>query len=117
MRWNASERFEPTPGPASVAWPDLHLCRRCEQPFVVVATVLDVVGHDRYQVELRCMNCSWRAVSVEGEARLEALDRELDRQTADMREALELAELTRMLEEIDAFALGLEHDLILPEDF
>jgi hypothetical protein len=117
MRWNASERFEPTPGPASVAWPDLHVCRHCERPFVVATTVLDVVGHDRYLVELRCMDCSWRAVSVEGEVRLEALDRELDRQMADIAEAAGLMELTRRIDEIDAFAGALRDGLVLPEDF
>ncbi len=34
-----------------------------------------------------------------------------------MHEALELAELARTLEEIDAFARALQDDLILPEDF
>ena len=37
--------------------PDLHFCRACDRPFVVPASVLDVVGDDRYLVELECMNC------------------------------------------------------------
>jgi hypothetical protein len=120
MRWTASDNVDPAPNarrPVEVAWPDLHICPRCDRTFVVPRAVLDVVGGDRYVVELACSNCGWSTVSTEGEERLEALDREMDRQVADMREALELAELTRRMEEIDAFATALHAELILPEDF
>ena len=103
--------------PAPVAVPDLHLCRGCEQPFVVPAAVLDVVGHDRYLMELQCNNCGLIVVSTHGEDLLEALDRELDRQTADMEAALELSLVTRHLEEIEMFAAALDGDHVLPEDF
>lgn len=120
MRWNTSHGFEPRGArrvPAEVSWPDLHICPGCERTFVVPRAVLDVVGPDRYLVDLLCTNCGWSGVSAQGELRLEALDREMDRHIGDMREALELAEITRRMEEIDAFALALQQDLILPEDF
>ena len=119
MRWSAQHPEEPRPAPrkAAVAWPDLHICPECTWTFVVPRAVLDVVGPDRYLVELSCTNCGWTKVSTECEERLEALDRELDRQASDMRESLELAELTRRLEEVDAFAAALQCDLLLPEDF
>lgn len=115
MRWEADTT--PSHRPARFEVPDLHVCRSCERPFVVPAAVLDVVAHDRYLMELQCMNCGTVVVSTHGEDVLEALDRELDRQTADMQAALELWLVTRQLEEIDAFASALQHDHILPEDF
>lgn len=120
MRWNESHHFEAPDdrrGPAQVSWPDLHICPACERTFVVPRAVLDVVGPDRYLVDLRCTNCGWAGVSAQGELRLEALDREMDRHIGDMREALELAAIVRRMEEIDAFALALQQNLILPEDF
>lgn len=97
--------------------PDLHVCRGCERPFVVPAALLDVVGPDRYLMELECNNCGLLVVSAHGEEALEALDRELDRQVADMHAALELWLVTRQVEEIDAFTKALQDDHILPEDF
>ena len=116
MRWEVphstrSRRLAP------VAVPDLHLCRGCERPFVVPAAVLDVVGHDRYLVELQCNNCGLVVVSTHGEDLLEALDRELDRQTADMQATLELWLVTRHHEEIEMFTAALAGDHVLPEDF
>lgn len=116
MRWQGTH---PTPPrrPARFEVPDLHICRGCERPFVVPAAMLDITGQDGYLIELQCNNCGLTVVGTHGEQVLEALDRELDRQTADMRSALELWEVTRTLEEIDAFALALQGDHILPEDF
>jgi hypothetical protein len=109
----------PTTPPARPLFevPDLHICRGCEKPFVVPAAVLDVVGEDSYLVELQCANCGLLVVSSHSEHVLEQLDRELDRQSADMQAALELLEVTRRLEEIAAFALALHGDHVLPEDF
>lgn len=109
-----STRFRP---PAPVAVPDLHLCRGCERPFVVPAAVLDLVGPDRYLIELQCNNCGLVVVSTHDGDLLEALDRELDRQTADMQAALELWRVARHLEEIELFATALAGDHLLPEDF
>ena len=97
--------------------PDLHLCRGCQRPFVVPSAVLDVVEQDRYLMELECTNCGLVVVSTHCDHALEALDRELDRQTADMHLALELWLVARRREEIDAFAAALRDDHILPEDF
>ena len=109
--------FGERPARPRVSWPDLHVCPDCDRTFVVPLAVLDVIDDDRYLVELACTSCGWAAVRPEREERLEALDREVDRHLADMRDALELAELTRRLEEIDRFTLALRADLVLPEDF
>src|SRR3954452_24199669 len=113
MRWEGTH----SPREARFEVPDLHYCRACDRPFVVPASVLDVVGDDRYLVELECMNCGTVIVETHGEQVLEDLDRELDRQTADMHSALELWEVTRFVEEINAFATALQEDHLLPEDF
>lgn len=116
MRRDAAH-IPPTRRPARFEVPDLHLCRGCERPFVVPTAVLDVTARDRYLMELQCNNCGLVVVSTHGEEVLEALDRELDRQVADMHAALELWLVTRQIEEIDAFAHALQDDHILPEDF
>jgi hypothetical protein len=95
----------------------LHECRSCRRPFVVPTNVLKVVTRTSYRVELTCTNCGWSHIGTHHEEELEALDRMLDRQTAEMQAALELWSLTREIERIDAFARALQDDLILPEDF
>jgi hypothetical protein len=117
MRWNASDNFEPAPRAVEVQWPDLHICPACGRPFVAPVSVFDVVAPGRYLVELRCTNCEWTAVSAESRERLEDLERELQRQLAAMHEIAELMELTRQVDEVDAFARALQDNLILPEDF
>src|SRR5881227_4185153 len=97
MRWEGTH----TPRPGHFEVPDLHICRACDRTFVVPAAVLDVVGDDRYLVELQCTNCGFTVVDTYGEQVLEDLDRELDRQSADMEAALQLWEVTRFCEEID----------------
>jgi hypothetical protein len=116
MRREATH-ITPSRRPALFEVPDLHLCRGCERPFVVPAAVLDVVGRDQYLMELQCNNCGLVVVSTHGEDVLEALDRELDRQRYDMQMALDVWEVTRQIEEIDAFTAALHADHILPEDF
>lgn len=125
MRWQGTHLHHsahpapaaPAPRPARFEVPDLHLCRGCERPFVVPMAVIDVVGADQYLMELQCQNCGLVVVDPHGEEVLEALDRELDRQRADMEAALELWVVTRQVEEIDAFSRALAEDHILPEDF
>jgi hypothetical protein len=117
MRWDTTHTHTPSRRPASFEVPDLHLCRGCGRPFVVPTAVLDVVGQDRYLMELQCTNCELVVVGTHGEQVLEDLDRELDRQRADMEAALEIWSVTRQVEEIDAFASALQDDHILPEDF
>lgn len=116
MRWEGPHSTR-SRRPARFVAPDLHVCRGCERPFVVPAAVLDMIGHDRYLIELQCHNCGLVVVGTHGEEVLEALDRELDRQTADMQAALELWLVTRQLEEIELFAAALDGDHLLPEDF
>jgi hypothetical protein len=106
-----------TPRSQAVVGTPLHECPQCCRPFVVPTNVLKVVTRTSYRVELSCANCGWSEVATHDEDALEALDRTLDRQTAEMEAALEIWKLTREIEQIDAFAKALRDDLILPEDF
>jgi hypothetical protein len=115
MRYDGRHPSSSSAAPFAV--PDLHVCRGCRWTFVVPVAMVDVLGPDRYLVELQCNNCGLTVVEPHDEQVLEALDRELDRQAADMRAALEVWEVTRQAEEIDAFARALHDGHILPEDF
>jgi hypothetical protein len=95
----------------------IEVCRSCGEPFVVPVDILGVVGHWRYTVALRCVNCGWTGVQVHDEAALERLDRALDAQTVQMRAAIEVLGVARELDRIDRFAHALREDRILPEDF
>jgi len=103
--------------PRNVVETPLSECRECRRQFVVPTAVLKVVTRTSFRVELACTNCGWSHVGTHHEDELEALDRALDRQTADMQAALELWRLTREIERIDAFSRALQDDHILPEDF
>jgi hypothetical protein len=94
----------------------LHVCRRCEEPFVVPVALHEVVG-DRFVVELTCNNCGWGDVGLHDDQALDALDRELDRSLAAMVATAELHALADELEAIDRFVAALRADRILPEDF
>ena len=92
------------------------LCARCRLPFVVPIAVLDF-RQDRFLVELGCTNCGRREIRLHDDAELGRLDRALDDGVALIADALQTAELTRELEEIDTFARALHAGAILPEDF
>ena len=96
---------------------DLRLCPCCEQPFVAPREVLasHVDGH--IVVELRCANCGWGAVQLREALELVALDRALDRDTAQIEAAATALALSLELERIERFALALQEGHILPEDF
>jgi hypothetical protein len=116
MRWNASDRYEPDHGTAG-ARPALHVCRVCGEPFAAASAILEVLGRGRYVVELRCASCGIAVVAVEDEERLEALDRELDRQAQAIADAAAVMATARETAAIEAFADALARDRILPEDF
>jgi hypothetical protein len=96
---------------------DLHICEVCRTPFVVPVSILDALDDGRYVVELSCANCEASSLSTHDEASLEALDIELDRSLLVIQEALDALVIADELERIDRFAMALQDDLILPEDF
>src|SRR5215210_8008363 len=101
-----SER-QPTPLSPSATAP-VERCGACGEPFVVPIEMLGVVGHWRYVVDLACTNCGWSGVEIHDESALERLDRALDRQTAQMRAAIEVLCVAHELDRIDRFARALD---------
>ena len=95
----------------------LHICRDCEQPFVVPVSVLDLLPDGRCIVELACANCGSVSLGTHGDEALTALDRELDAATEALHEAAAVIELVDELERVERFAEALRDDQILPEDF
>jgi hypothetical protein len=104
--------FEPT-----VPARDLRLCPSCHQPFVAPRQVLASHDDGHIVVELQCANCGWAAVQLCEALKLVALDRALDRDSAQIEAAAEALALTLELERIERFALALDDGHILPEDF
>ena len=110
MRADRNTSLRPQPGA-------LHICRDCEQPFIVPLSVLDVLPDGLCVVELGCTNCGSVYTGSHGDEALEELDRELDATTLALYEAASVIELVNELERVETFAQALRDDLILPEDF
>jgi hypothetical protein len=96
---------------------DLHVCPCCSQPFVAPREVLASHDDGQHVVELQCANCNWSSVQLRDGMELVALDRALDRDSAQIEAAAEALALSVELERIDRFALALHEGHILPEDF
>jgi hypothetical protein len=104
--------FEP-----SVSESDLRLCPACRQPFVALSEVLAAHADGNLVVDLRCANCGWAAIQLREAVALVALDRALDRDSAQIEAAADALAVTLELERIERFARALHDDHILPEDF
>jgi hypothetical protein len=96
---------------------DPRVCPACRQPFVAPCEVLASHKDGHIVVELGCANCGWGAVQVREALELVALDRALDRDSAQIEAAADALAVTLELERIDRFALALQDGHILPEDF
>jgi hypothetical protein len=96
---------------------ELRSCPACHQPFVAPREVLASHDDGHVVVELQCANCGWAAVQLRDALELVALDRALDRDSAQIEATAEALALSLELERIDRFALALHDGHILPEDF
>src|SRR3954452_15408378 len=94
-----------------------HVCRICRRAFLVPLSIVRLVSQDGYVVELRCSNCEDATVALLSESQMERLDRELDRQTGNIRHAIAEIRLADELERVDRFVMALRDGHILPEDF
>ena len=95
----------------------LHVCRECDQPFVVPGQAREVVGIDSIRLELSCTNCGWSALEVHGDCDLACLEMELDRSFADLLWTLEVVWTANEEAAIERFCAALNAGAILPEDF
>lgn len=74
-------------------------------------------GDDRWQLHLRCPNCGWNRRGTFSSIQLTALEDHLDSGFDVILSDLKRLTAANMTEEIDRFAVALESELILPEDF
>jgi hypothetical protein len=102
---------------STVSIADLRTCPSCEQPFVAPREVLAAHDDGHVVVDLRCANCGWSAIQLHDVLELVALDRALDRDSAQIEAAADALAVTLELERIDRFALALHAGHVLPEDF
>jgi hypothetical protein len=96
---------------------DLRFCPTCRQPFVAPREILATRGDGQHVVDLVCANCEWSAIEMHDADRLGALDRALDRDSAQIEAAARALALSLELDRIDRFAAALWAGHILPEDF
>jgi hypothetical protein len=94
----------------------LHRCSQCHRPFACPME-WETSGPDHWLIELRCGECGvWRQVLVTNEQARE-FDLLLDRQCAEISEALRRRELEEMRDGLKAFVEALDRDLIDASDF
>jgi hypothetical protein len=96
---------------------DLRFCPTCRQPFVAPREILATQPDGHHVVDLVCANCEWSAIERHHGERLGALDRALDRDSAQIEAAARALALSLELDRIDRFAAALRGGHILPEDF
>ena len=96
---------------------DLRFCPTCRQPFVAPREILATEDDGHHVVDLACANCEWSAIERHDGERLGALDRALDRDTAQIEAAAQALALSLELDRIDRFVAALHAGHILPEDF
>jgi hypothetical protein len=102
---------------STVSIAELRTCPNCHQPFVAPRGVLASHEDGHLVVELQCANCGWCAIQLRDAFELVALDRALDRDSAQIKAAADALAVTLELERIERFAVALHDGHILPEDF
>jgi hypothetical protein len=94
----------------------LHICARCDSELVQPSD-WEEAGGDRWQLRLACPNCGWSRRGTFSSVQLTALEDHLDGGFDVLLRDLKRLTAANMTEEIERFAVALEIELILPEDF
>lgn len=110
----ASAHIEVLPGARPAQ--HLHICRCCDSE-LIQASEWEDAGDDHWQLRLRCPNCGWCRRGTFSSIQLAALEDHLDVGFNVLLRDLKRFTAANMTEEIERFALALETELILPEDF
>lgn len=92
-------------------------CPCCRRAFLVADEVVDVTDDGRWHLAMRCANCRWIGVLEYGDADVDALDLQVQRDRELMEAAAGELTIAAAETEVAVFALALRDDLILPEDF
>ena len=94
----------------------MHTCPSCSSTFVQPVRWFEQ-GEGQWHVDLRCPECEWWGRGAYAQAEVDRFDEELDRGGQELIEDLRCLTRSNMEDEADAFAMALESDSILPEDF
>jgi hypothetical protein len=103
-------------GMGAVETADLTCCQHCESNLVYPVDWAEA-DDDRWEVELRCPNCEWRANGTYEQHVVDQFDMDLDRGTVALMEDLHALARANMEDEIERFVAALNGDHLLPEDF
>jgi hypothetical protein len=95
----------------------LERCPACLQAFVEPVALLDLVDEGLYLIALECKNCGRLAVGQHEDAELELAERFRARAAQQIASAIELVEVSRLIDELDSFTVPHARDAVLPEDF
>ena len=94
----------------------MHVCPECGSGLVQPVRWFEQ-GEGRWHVNLRCPECEWWGRGAFSQGEVDGYDEKLDRGAQELIEDLRSLTRANMEEEADRFALALESDSILPEDF
>jgi hypothetical protein len=95
---------------------EMHVCGTCDS-HLVQPLDWQPLASECWQVTLRCPECESCATGAFTAEECEAFDEELERGTDAIVCELAALETANFADEIERFALALQADLILPEDF
>ena len=94
----------------------LHVCVACASELVQPIAWAEA-SDNRWELTLECPNCGRSHEGVYDRDQVDRLEEQLDDGLADMLADLQRLTHANMAEEVDRFAMALNADLILPEDF
>lgn len=94
----------------------MHVCPKCTSVLVQPVNWHEQ-GDGHWYVELRCPECECWGTDTYSQSEVDRYDEELDRGGQELIEDLRALTRANMEEEADRFALALDSDCILPEDF
>lgn len=94
----------------------LHVCPRCASELVYPVHG-EESGDHAWRIWRRCPECEWRHEGVFADTQVDLFDRELDRQTAILADALHEAEQANFRAFCERFNRALQLDLIDASDF
>lgn len=95
---------------------DLHICVRCDSELVYPLEWYEA-SETAWNVTLRCPDCEMLVSGVYEQETVDRFDATLDLGTKALVDDLARLSMANIEDEIDRFAVALEADLILPEDF
>jgi hypothetical protein len=108
MEDSRKRRFEP---PSK----GLHVCPKCNSKLVIPLDWRQTA--EGWRVWLRCPNCDWRGSTVPTQSEIDAFDDVLEEGSDALQGELKDCEREAIKDALEPFLIGLERDLITPDDF